>query len=153
MYRNTMTRYLRRKGKEITVELVKCCQFCCKPKMLNELFDNIFYLFNHTDKIKIEEKYPTSDFLYTNLWGYMYDKDEDYNKCIEWLGEEIAKSFTENGLAMEKDYIDPEYTEEVMDVCYNYFTWLSSKLGEDTVVERREVIDTLKKILEIFERD
>lgn len=153
MYRNTMTRYLRRKGKEITLELIECCRDCCKPDILNTRFDKIFYILNHTDKIDIEERYPTSGFLYENLWGYRYDKDENYKKCLKELSEDIASSFTESSFSIKEENVDPEYVVEVADVCYNYFAWLSSKLGENMVIEKEETISTLKQILDIFEKD
>lgn len=147
-----MTRYLRRKGKEIILKLVECCQYCCKHGVLEKKFEEIFDIFNQTEKINIEDNYPSSEFLYNNLWGYLYDKDEDYEKCLEMLNKEIVSSFAGSGFSLKDAYIDPEYTGEVANVCYDYFAWLSSELGEKTFIEKEEAKNTLEKILEIFER-
>lgn len=95
----------------------------------------------HVQMLKNTKKLPTRN----ELIKWTYTENLDFIKNKAWILSEIDNIFDEYGYEYDGDI--NTLMENFNDICYEYFSWLSSKLSTDGVVRNRDIYKKLDELV------
>lgn len=102
----------------------------------NHWKDEIYSFINRVPKIKFNNKFPSSKFIYEKTYGVWWDT----------IPNMIKKVVSEYG-----DYHINYNIGDILDFCSRYFNWLSRELSSNGLILKKNVYSTIDELLVDYE--
>ena len=119
------------KSPEILEHLIKI-YFYPGNDSINHWKDEIYSFINRVPKVKFNNKFPSSKFIYDKTYGVWWDTIPN---IVDKVLDEYGDSNRDSNMS------------DCLDFCSRYFTWLSNELSSKGLISKKDVYEIIDNLL------